>query len=404
MDSFKVPKLHGTKFNAGTDAYAFAILAFKSITRLHPFGGITTPDMDLLERMKKGLSVLNPKVKVIIPRIIDPWEYMYPGFLEDLGRIYDAGIRTVITTPLDTFLGKLIRCAKHHDDYYSGYDKCPVCYKAELKPEKPVKTTAGGIKVIKIFSDLTCIEILSEDTYINDKGSIIHIPSGKATPVLFGHKLYYLGTIPIDSSSDNISMGATVLPKLHNSHIAVRDNNTFYYITPGLKLTKNTYTPEGIASKVLTNVTINHLFEVTDSGHFIVINLADHKTIIEHDGYFIELDEVIKPVNYGLHYDEIAHRWLFIYEDAAGNFVTYVFEGTYLSYQNRTNKYAVPLDSLTINRNTIYTAHQDVIRGFSRKKNEYKDFDAPDVEEGATLKFRKGKMLVLNQTSIYEAG
>ena len=53
MDLFKDPLLVNDGFNKETDTYAFSILAWKSLTRIHPFGGTMNPDIDILERMKK---------------------------------------------------------------------------------------------------------------------------------------------------------------------------------------------------------------------------------------------------------------------------------------------------------------------------------------------------------------
>jgi serine/threonine protein kinase len=405
MDAFKDPKLKGCNFNAGTDAYAFAILAFKSLTRLHPFGGNIKPDLDLIERMKRGLSVLNPKVKAIIPKIIDPWEYMHPGFLEDLHRIYDTGIRTVLTNSLTEFTSNLNWCSKHKNDYYGQYDKCPVCYTASLKPIKPVKVTAGEIKIVRLFSSTECKEMLSEELYISENNTIVHIPTGQETGIYFNKKTYYLsdGTL-LYVTADNIHIGAATIPKLHNSRIVIMGNNTFYYITPGLGFSSCVYSQKGSAFYTDTHVAINNLFEVDSLGGYIVINMYDHKTVVEINGQFIELTEIMKPVNYGLHYDNVSKRWLFIYERSSGQFVTYIFEGTQTLYHDTNNKYAVPLDSLAFNNNTIYSAHECSIRGFNWVKNTYKDFQCDEVEEGATLKFKGKKIIVINQASVYEAG
>ena len=125
MESFKDPKLVGTEFSK--NRCVFALLVFKTLTRLHPFGGVTKPDMDLLTRMQKGLSVLNPKTRAIVPKIIDPWDFMSPELLETLHKIYDKDLRELLITALDHFAGNLIMCPNHDNDYYSRYDKCPVC-------------------------------------------------------------------------------------------------------------------------------------------------------------------------------------------------------------------------------------------------------------------------------------
>lgn len=44
-----------------------------------------TPDMDIVERMKRGICVIdNPKVK--IPRTIKPWKNLSPYLVDSLKR------------------------------------------------------------------------------------------------------------------------------------------------------------------------------------------------------------------------------------------------------------------------------------------------------------------------------
>jgi serine/threonine protein kinase len=402
MDSFKDPKLKGADFNAGTDSFSFAILAFKSLTRFHPFGGTTKPDLDLLERMSRGLSVLNPKVKAVIPRIIDPWDYMFPGFLEDLARIYDAGIRLVVTKSLDEFAGNLTRCKQHQNDYYGRYDKCPVCFQASLKPAVPTKLqTVGGISVVVLFTSNDCLEMLSKDSYLSVNREIVHIPSGIRKPVKFGQKTYFLkdGSV-VEATVDTIITPTGVIPKLHGSRIIIDGDDVVHFITPacGFCSMKNA----GFVTD--SHVAINNVFEVSNNGNYCIVNLYDYKTIVEIDKWFLELDEVIKLTSYGLHFDAVSGRWLFIYETVSGKFVTYVFELDKVVYRSDTMKYSVPLDTIAFHRNTIYTAHDGVIRGFNWKKNEYKDFKCDQVEEDATLQFKGSKIIVINQREVYEAG
>ena len=55
MDLFRDPLLCSNAFSAETDTYAFAVLAWKLLTRIHPFGGTMEPDRNLIDRMKNGI-------------------------------------------------------------------------------------------------------------------------------------------------------------------------------------------------------------------------------------------------------------------------------------------------------------------------------------------------------------
>jgi hypothetical protein len=77
--------MKGNDFSEETDTYAEAILIWKTLTRIHPHGGTVTPDMDIVERMKRGICVIdNPKVK--IPRTIKPWKNLSPYLVDSLNK------------------------------------------------------------------------------------------------------------------------------------------------------------------------------------------------------------------------------------------------------------------------------------------------------------------------------
>ena len=114
-----------------------------------------------------------------------------------------------------------------------------------------------------------------------------------------------------------------------------------------------------------------------------------------------------KPIrfkNYGIHRDAVTGRWLFIYETLAGKYITMVFDGANIRLETDTLKYDVPLNSIAFNNNTIYTAHDKVIRGYNHSKNEYKDFACDVVTDGALLSFHGKQIHVVNDTTIFRLG
>ena len=404
MESFKDPKLIGTKFSEKTDAYAFAILVFKTLTRLHPFGGVTTPDLDLITRMQKGLSVLNPKTKAIIPKIIDPWDFMSPELIEFLHKIYDKNLREFLEKTLDDFSENLAMCKTHDNDYYSKFDKCPVCEDAKLKPEAPMQVISRGAFPYVLLFKRNGIQLLSEHEYLENK-NIVHVETSKATPNRFGYKIYYFtdGT-SIEISSEAITIDTQfTIPKLHNSTVTVHhDSSDVVFVTPGLMLSKLHYTKGGNSIENITRVTINAIFDHQDN-HVFVCNISDANTLFYIDGAFSEALPAIKIKNYGIHRDAITGRWLFIFEHT-GQYFTKVFDGAKIIYENDSLKYNVPLNSIAFYNNTIYTAHDKLIRGFNFRKNEYKDFECKVVTEGALLAFYGKQIHVINDTTIFKLG
>jgi serine/threonine protein kinase len=401
MDEFKDPELSGCNFSETTDAYAFAVLVFKVLTRLHPFGGTTSPDMDLLTRMRKGLSVLNPKVKVTIPRIIESWKFLSPALEKELEAIYDNGIRNLITDTLNDFSRKLTMCKNHNNEYYARFDKCPVCHDAKIKPTTPTAVPVKGVFPVTLLFEKSGIQLLSEFEYFLDNR--IYCLTGNSVPVIFGQRNYFYGDgTYIEVMPDAIHAGGKI-SKLHNSPIIVDHvENTIVYVTPGLGLNLLEYLPQGNAVQELAKISINSIFDYQD-GLTFVCNFTDNKTIIQNHLIFIERPPMRKPKNYGTHLDSATKHWLFIYEEN-GKFNTLVFDNNSIIFESDSLKYTCDLNAIAFYNNTIYTAHDKFIRGFNFKTNTYKDFPCNVVEDGAKLVFHGKQIQVINDTSIYKLG
>jgi serine/threonine protein kinase len=166
MESFKDPKCVGDNFSDKTDDYAFSVVAFKSLTRLHPFGGTMDPDIPLLERMAKGISVID-RANVTIPRIAKKWNFMYPKFAQELKDIYEYGKRFLISDSLEHFAQNLKFCTTHKEFYYGKFATCPLCDAGAKVISAPVMSgNINGIPFTLLFSDNDCILMLSRNSYL----------------------------------------------------------------------------------------------------------------------------------------------------------------------------------------------------------------------------------------------
>lgn len=103
----------GGKFNEQTDWFSFGIVSFQMLIGIHPYKG-NHPDFDgipkdqqLLERMRRNVSVLNRRTAV--PSICQPFNVIPNGLLGWYKAIFDGGKRlappadydgTIIITPL----------------------------------------------------------------------------------------------------------------------------------------------------------------------------------------------------------------------------------------------------------------------------------------------------------------
>jgi hypothetical protein len=122
------------------------------------------------------------------------------------------------------------------------------------------------------------------------------------------------------------------------------------------------------------------------------------------DGSFSAENKPIKIKSYGIHRDPITGRWLFVYETSASKHITMIFDGADVMYETDTLRYSCSLEAIAFYNNTIYTAHDKLIRGFNFRKNEYKDFNCDVVTDGASLVFHNKQIHVINDTSIYRLG
>ena len=143
METFKDPKLVSSNFTKDTDSFSFAVLLFKMLTRLHPYGGTTNPDIDIIQRMSKGISVIENS-KVVVPKNINKWEFMSPNLLLDMRSIFEQGKRFLIDQNLTDFITNLKLCNIHGDYYYGKYKTCPICDDNAVIVQVPTKVTGNG--------------------------------------------------------------------------------------------------------------------------------------------------------------------------------------------------------------------------------------------------------------------
>ena len=57
------PRAHGPRFDPGSDWFAFAVVTFELLVGIHPFTGKYPDVRSFSQRMRAGLSVLDPRVR-----------------------------------------------------------------------------------------------------------------------------------------------------------------------------------------------------------------------------------------------------------------------------------------------------------------------------------------------------
>ena len=408
MDTFKDPMLVSNEFSAKTDSYAFGILIFKSLTRLHPFGGITNPDMDILKRMSNKISVIDNK-KVVIPKNINHWKFMSPQILKELKDIFEGNKRILINDSLDEFYNNLKECNIHKDFYYGKFNQCPICNDKAKVIMVPIKSeSTSGIPYVILFTDKDINTILSFDIYLTTDGYIKHKRSNKKQKVNLKYKYYYSNDGEIiyritDQCIDIVAQNNNYeFKKINQSNVIVNDNKV-YYIDLSSNLVELTITDKGNYTKKISKVSFNNIFEIYEDNYFIC-NIYDSMKIININGYNHTLQDDSKIINYGLHYDSVSKKWLFIVEDDKGKFATYVFNKNNIEFKIDNIRYTNDLSNICFNNKVIFKATDKAIRGYSYEKSVYKDFACDIVNEDSKLLKEGNKFIVINENIIYKVG
>ena len=405
MDLFKDPQLNSNNFNAETDTYSFAILAWKSLTRIHPFAGTMNPDIDILERMIKGISIIdNPKVK--IPRTVNSWKNLSPNLIDNFKSIFENKTRS-FGNEFEDLQQNFILCNNHHDYYYSKYNSCPICDTAAKVLIKPISQgVMSGLSIVPLLKEDTINIILDLYTYIDKSGNIVNRKLNKSTKFISGRRYYFTKDSEIVDYIHKFeiitSMKTYTIDKKFRSNLII-DNDILYYIDKKGSLIKSTIMKQGNSMQKIADCANSAYFDVND-GHYCIINEYDDKLIINIDGYNNILDYINGIINYGIHYDNKLDRWLIVLEDKFSQFRTLVMYTKGVSFDDTRIKYKCHLNNLCLSNSTIFIPIDGAIRGYAYNKDVFKDFECNVVSPDSKL-LRNGKSFtIINDENIYTFG
>ena len=405
MDLFKDPLLLGDAFDEKTDFYAFCVLAFKALTRIHPFGGTMSPDLHILERMARGISVIdNPSVK--IPRTAKSWRNLSPDLLKALKAVFEDGVRTM-GEELSEMALNLKYCNTDKEYYYGGYTVCPLCDKQATVLITPV--SQGAVTTIKLTALLQQSDIemvLNPYLYINKKNEVVDLRSGKREAYTSGKRYYFTDSqVMVVEDREYFCIHGKEryhFDKRYKSTIVV-EGDCVYYRNQQNSLCKVTVHPLGNHILPLCTCANTAYFEVSD-GHYGVFNIYDSKIIFHSDGYNCEILHKKPVLTYGLHYDKATDAWLVVMEDASGGYRTLILHQTTMLFDTEQLLYSCPLGNLCIFHHTIFFPMDGKIRGYAYQKNQYKDFTCDVVDTDSRLIRRKKQFLIVKEENLYTFG
>lgn len=409
MDSFKDPLLQGNHFSPSTDAYAFAVLAFKCLTRLHPFGGTMVPELSLLDRMQRRMSVLS-SANVAIPKNIIDWRALPPNLLRAFTDIFDDKNRDLLDIQLDNFIQNITFCKTHNGDYYSKFNTCPICdqtAKVQTKPIAIPSQTGIPNRSLRAFVDAEVF--LDKEHYVTTTGEIVHIPTGKTSSIsrgeqirfsTDGHVKYHIQT---DLLTIHFAKQKYVINKAFKSKTMIVDRN-IYFVDANLTLCAMNVDPKGNSLTPLTKVSPRHAFSCQNDTNFACINFYDHMTVFQIDGHFYTRYEAYRFREVFFHFDIKLNHWLIVGELEDGSHHLFVFnKGECLAEQNQI-KLAADVEDLCFDNGILFMPSDGKIRGFHVKNNVYKDFLVPQVQITSKLFRQNNKFICLNSHEMIEIG
>lgn len=405
MDLFKDPLLKSNNFNTETDTYSFAILVWKLLTRIHPFGGTMNPDMIITERMKNGISVIdNPKVK--IPRTIKTWRNLSPALIEKLKNIFETDCRS-LHDELDDMLNNIKFCNSDREYYYGKYLTCPLCDVNAKVQTKPISQgVMSGLKLFSILDASKIKTVLSEKSYLDSNSNVVDIRSGKSIKYQYGVKYYFTeNRYIIEDYAEKFIIHSEkdyIIEKKYKSQIVVEENH-IYYISPQNTFVDMEVLKQGNSIKNICKCSNVIYFEVKN-GNYCIINFYFGKIIININGKNMDIKYDSDIINYGIHFDNQTGRWLIILENSKCKFNTFIIKNGELDYKTDQIRYNCQLSSPCISNGTVFIPVDGKIRGFAYQKSAFKDFECGVINDDSRLIKKNSKFMIVNDENIYSLG
>ena len=404
MDTFKDPKLIDNNFNKETDIFSFCVLAWKSLTRIHPFGGITNPDMNIIDRIKNGISVIdNPNVKV--PKNIKPWNNLSPSLINDFKNVFEWGDRKFGDSLLDMY-NKLAFCSKDNDFYYAEFNKCPICDSSAVVAKKATSIgTENGFKIIALLNKEDIKTVYSLGVYLNKNNKIVNTRYLKEYPKISGYNYIFINNndyIIYDKNNMIISINgeSTSLKIMYNSY-PIYDNDCIYYISNTFTLCKIKIIKNNLSIKSIQKCSTISYYNVFND-KYCLVNVYDKKLIVNINGYNYIENIAFNVRNCEIHYDEYSDKWLVVLEDNSGINYSMVLSKNNLVFRNDNISYNCPTYNICFKHEIIYIPIDGAIRGLNIKTLKYKDFICGVVSPDSKLIFNSNSFIIVNDDNIYK--
>ena len=402
METFKDPKVKRDNFTEESDNYSFMVIAWSCLTRVHPFGGVMNPDIDILERMKKELSVID-RTGIKLPRVTKSWKGFSPDLVSEFKSVFEGGVRT-LSDNMEDMLANITQCKKDKEYYYSKFSSCPYCDSNAQVNKKPISQgSVGGLKLYAIYDGTKIKAVFDRYTYLTNDGWVVwndcRINHHSGVRYYFSDAAQVIEDLSYQIDIYTKNGKIFHIDKKYKSAIEVCGNK-IYYISTKNTLTQLEIMPSGNGIKNICKVSNTAYFAVSGD-NYCVVNYYTGKIIVNINGVNTVIDYDSDIVNYGIHHDEISGKWLIILEDSKGKFNMFVISGGTAEYQTDAIKYSCQLNCPCIYNSNIFIPVDGKIRGYSYKKSAFKDFECGVVSEESKLIKEKNRFVIVNLENVY---
>ncbi len=134
--------------DVGSDWFAFAVMAFRSLVGVHPYGGVHRPPaparpLPPLERARQGVTVAHPDV--VYPRSAPPLQVLPAPVLAWFEACFSGGVRVAMPTHLLAGL-RFATCSGCGLDHARA--ACPRCVGVTVTV--PAATVRGALRVVDL--------------------------------------------------------------------------------------------------------------------------------------------------------------------------------------------------------------------------------------------------------------
>lgn len=400
MELFKDPKMSGQSFSKETDYWAYSIIIFRLLTRVHPYGGIYKKDenMEILDRIKKNICVVDNK-DVTLPNIALPFDRLPQNLQKAFRRIFINQERFLIDDELEEIMTK----------------KSITRLSIPLSKPKVITDSLGDIPVTVLQEiEGTIIDWSKDDKITYFKDNIITLDNKISLEMEDNYRYYLIHDeiLIIDSDSQfwavNIKDVDKIIfqkPKLLNKNIIVKNNNIFY-ISEQMILEKMEVDLNGDTTVTkLTTLSKKVVFDVTDDEKFIAISSTATKKLINMNGSTFELNEPFIITEWGIHHDMANGNWLVILKDENMKYRMYIIDKHMkVIFREQRLTFDGSLANLDIYNDNIYIGREKKIVIYNWKKNLVKEINADFVDNDSKIyKDTKG-LIIVGESTVVQLG